>query len=185
MNESNLSRGVTVVVTRRPKPGCEAPFEEYIKGITHCAMQHPGHLGVNVFKPQSPAGEYRIIFKFDSQENLDRWESSEARNKWRKVAEEVSEPHTIEVLSGLEAWLVLPGEEQPAPTHPPKYKMALVVWMSIYTLVITLSHLFGFLLNPLPFELRILILTCCVVILMTYLVVPFLTKLLRPWLFKA
>jgi antibiotic biosynthesis monooxygenase (ABM) superfamily enzyme len=185
METSESSQGVTVMVTRRPKPGMRDAFEDYIRGITQCAMKHPGHLGANILKPQHEEGEYRILFKFDSRDNLERWDKSEEREKWRQVAEEVSEPRTIQIQNGLDAWFELPDEGGSAPPHPPKYKMALVVWLSIFTLVVTLSHLFEPLLNRLPFEPRILLLTGVVVFLMTYVVMPNLTRLLKPWLFKS
>jgi antibiotic biosynthesis monooxygenase (ABM) superfamily enzyme len=148
-------------------------------------MKHPGHLGAIILKPQLEEGEYRIIFKFDCRENLEQWERSQERDKWRQIAEQVSEPRTMQLQNGLDAWFELPEEGEGPPSHPPKYKMALVVWLSIFTLVVTLSHLFEPLLNLLPFEPRILLLTGVVVFLMTYVVMPNLTKLLHPWLFKS
>jgi antibiotic biosynthesis monooxygenase (ABM) superfamily enzyme len=178
------SQGVTVLVTRRPKPGKQDAFEDYIRGITQCAMKHPGHLGANILKSQQEGGEYRILFKFDSRENLELWECSPEREKWRQMAEQVSEPQTVQVQNGLNAWFELPDEGGEAPPHPPKYKMALVVWLSIFTLVVTFTYLFEPLLSLLPFEPRILLLTGVVVFLMTYVVMPNLTRLLRSWLFK-
>ncbi len=185
MESSGNSQGVTVMVTRRPKPGMRDAFEDYIRGITQCAMKHPGHLGVNILKPLLEEGEYRILFKFDSRENLQHWESSPEREKWRQLAEEVSEPKTVQIQNGLDAWFELPDDAGSPPPHPPKYKMALVVWLSIFTLVVTLSRLFESVLNLLPYIPRILLLTGMVVFLMTYVVMPNLTKLLKPWLFKS
>jgi antibiotic biosynthesis monooxygenase (ABM) superfamily enzyme len=185
MDRSKSSQGVTVMVTRRPKPGKRDAFEDYIRGITQCAMKHPGHLGANILKPQHDDGEYRIIFKFDSRENLEQWERSSEREKWRQMAEQVSEPRSLQIQNGLDVWFELSDEGVDRPSHPPKYKIALVVWLSIFTLVVTFSHLFESLLNLLPFEARILLLTGVVVFLMTYVVMPNLTKLLHPWLFKS
>lgn len=71
---------VTVVISRRVKPGCKKAFEKFISGITSAAMTFDGHLGTNVFRPSSPQdNEYKIIFKFDRASNLQIWEESECR----------------------------------------------------------------------------------------------------------
>ncbi len=58
-------------MTRRVKPGHEAFYEEFLEGIIASASQFPGHLGVEVFRPQSAtAGEYRIVYRFDTAEHL-------------------------------------------------------------------------------------------------------------------
>jgi uncharacterized protein len=65
-------------VTRRVRPGHEAAYEEYLEGIISAARRFPGHLGVEVFRPSSAGGEYRIVYRFDSEEHLHAWlESAE------------------------------------------------------------------------------------------------------------
>lgn len=62
---------VTVVITRKVKPGCKKAFEKFISGITSSAMTFDGHLGTNVFRPSNPRDStYRIIFKFDRASSL-------------------------------------------------------------------------------------------------------------------
>ncbi len=178
MNASDGTQGVTVLVTRRPKAARKEKFEAYLKGITQCAMKHQGHFGVSIFKPEEgKEGDYRIIFKFDSEENLALWEQSDERQKWHGVAEEVSETGTVEISTGLESWFTIPNQTGPVP-HPPKYKMALVIWIGIFSLVTLLSLLLD------PFLPRIFLLTAIVVLLMTYVVMPFLTSLLKKWLYQ-
>jgi CheY-like chemotaxis protein len=54
---------VTTTVTRRVKPGHEVFYEQFREGIISAASRFPGHLGVEVFRPQSAAaGEYRIVY---------------------------------------------------------------------------------------------------------------------------
>ncbi len=55
---------VTTTVTRRIRPGHEAAYEQFLEGIIAAASRFPGHLGVEVFRPQSAAaGEYRIVYR--------------------------------------------------------------------------------------------------------------------------
>jgi hypothetical protein len=126
---------VTVVISRRVKPGCEEAFEKFISGITKAAMTFEGHLGANVFRPNNPENnEYQIIFKFDRASNLRIWEESECRRQWLAQAESLRlEPPTIRVITGLETWFTLPSPKPIIP--PPRHKMAVVTFLAIFPLI--------------------------------------------------
>ena len=176
---------VTVVISRRVKPGCEAAFEKFISGITATAMTFEGHLGTNVFRPNSPAdNEYQIIFKFDRASNLQIWEESECRRQWLARAESLRlEPAKIRVITGLETWFTLPSPRRITP--PPRYKMATITLLALFPLIQLVGRIFAPLLNlfPLPLLLRSLILTAITVLLMTYVAMPRMTKLFAKWLY--
>ena len=181
---TKLSRDdpVTVLVTRRPIPGAEEAFETYLKGITEAASVQPGHLGSTIFRPsggKDPA--YRILFRFDKRSNLERWENSEERAKWHDVASQVSQPRETQVECGLEAWFTVPNCDVPA--HPAKIKMALVVWLGIFLIVSSLSLILMPFIEHWPMLWRTLFFTGVVVALMTWVVMPLLTRLFSRWLY--
>lgn len=180
----NSDQPVTVIVTRRPKPGMEKAFEEYITGITQAAIQHEGHLGTNVFRPSGPKEkDYNIIFKFDRRSHLDEWENSEERLQWRNVAKNVSEKPSREIITGLETWFSLPS--QPVNLPPPRYKMAVVIWIGIFSLVSVVSALIGNYIADFPLLVRTFSISIIVVPLMTFFVMPFLTRLFSGWLYPG
>jgi len=175
---------VTVMMSRRPLPGREKDFEEYLAGVTEAARRQPGHLGLTIFRPLRPVNrEYHILFKFDRRSNLERWETSEERAQWREVANTVSEKPERQVVTGLEAWFTLPSQAVNLP--PPPWKMALVVWLAIYMLITGILMLFGDLLESLPLVLRTLVLTAVTVPLMTFLVMPLFTRVFKNWLYRG
>ena len=122
-------------MTRRVRPGHEPFYEKFLEGIIAAASEFPGHLGVEVFRPQSAtAGEYRIVYRFDNPEHLRAWLDSAEHAAWVERAE----PHAIgptrtSFVTGLESWFTLPG--QPATPPPPPYKMALLTWITIFPLI--------------------------------------------------
>ncbi len=65
---------------------------------------------------------------------------------------------------------------------PQRYKMFLLTWLAIYPLITAILWLFGSFLSLFPLPLRTLILTGALVYLMTYIVMPKLTKLFHRWL---
>ncbi|MCC0179147.1 hypothetical protein I4641_19460 [Waterburya agarophytonicola K14] len=184
-DEDLLDPPVTVVISRRVKPRCKKAFEKFISGITASAMTFEGHLGTNVFRPSSPTdNEYRIIFKFDRASNLKIWEKSECRRQWLARAESLRlEPARIRIVTGLEIWFTLPSPKTTSP--PPRYKMAAVTLLTLFPLIqlanITLAPLLKLL--PLPILLRSLIITAILVLLMTYVAMPRMTKLFSRWLY--
>jgi antibiotic biosynthesis monooxygenase (ABM) superfamily enzyme len=175
---------VTVMMSRRPMPGREKAFEEYLAGVTGAARLRPGHLGVTIFRPLRPEDkDYHILFKFDRRSNLERWETSEERARWRELARTVSEKPKRQVVTGLEAWFALPSQAINLP--PPTYKMAMVVWLAIFLLITVIQLLFGDLLQELPLVLRTFVMTAVTVPLMTFLVMPLLTRVFKNWLYRG
>ncbi len=176
---------VTVVISRRVKPGCEADFEAFLIGVIAACGQFPGYLGSNIFRPASPDDpEYRVIFKFDRLGNLRRWEMSEERQRWFTQAEALTEcPPNIQVLTGLETWFTLPGKAAIIP--PPRYKMALVTWLAVFPLITLISTVLQNQLVQLPIVLRVMIVTAIAVPTMTYLLMPQMTQIFAWWLYPS
>ena len=173
----------TAVASRRIKPGHEREFEEWVHGIFAAANKFPGYLGSEVFRPSGPEDdEYRIVFRFDRESNLHAWETSEERRRWlKRVRPLLKEEEKVSVLTGLETWFTLPSK--PAEPPPPRYKMAVVTWLAVFPLITTIFLALGSVLNGLPLLLRALVLTVIMVTLMTYVVMPWMTRLFSFWLY--
>lgn len=173
---------VTVVVRRRVKPGREPEYERWIKDITQVALAFEGHLGMNVFKPQDAGDAYILVYKFDSGEHLDRWLNSPVRADFVKRAELLCDEFSAEHVTGLESWFTLPGARVMTP--PPRWKMALVTCATVWLMGLALGPLLREPLSArLPLPLAALVTTAVMVALLTWVVMPQLTKLLRRWLF--
>jgi uncharacterized protein len=170
---------VTTTVTRRVKPGHEPLYEQFLDGIITAASRFPGHLGAEVFRPQTAAaGDYRIVYRFDTTAHLRAWLDSPEHAAWLQQAE----PHVLgplrrQVLTGLEAWFTLPT--QPGVPPPPRSKMALVTWATIFPLITLVVIATAPLLGGLPLVARLAVTTAVTVPIMTWVVMPRVTRLLR------
>jgi antibiotic biosynthesis monooxygenase (ABM) superfamily enzyme len=180
---------VTTTVTRRVKPGHEAAYERFLAGISGAARAFPGYLGVEVFRPAAGGsgeyrGEYRIVYRFDSLAHLHAWLDSPEHAAWLARAEpHVAGPMRTQVLTGLETWFTLPT--QPGVPPPPRYKMAIVTWVTIFPLITLVVVASAPLLGSLPLVLRLAVTTGVTVPLMTWVVMPRVTRLLHRWLYPA
>lgn len=174
---------VTVDVVQRVRRGKEQEFEALLKQIISTASTFDGYLGSSVFRPRDQDdNEYRIVFKFDRLDNLKRWEDSPVRHQFLKQARNLTvDVGTFSIITGLETWFTLPAK--PGMLPPPRYKMVLVSGIAIFGINQFLTVLPLAWLGQLPAILRLLILVFITTTLMTYVVMPRLTKLLAWWLY--
>lgn len=83
--------GVTVSITRRALPGREREFEDVLQGITEAASRFPGYRGGRVFRPKRGSRDYRVVVTFASEQDLEDWQASEARQVWLADLEALTE----------------------------------------------------------------------------------------------
>jgi uncharacterized protein len=173
---------VTATVTRRIKPGHESAYEEFLAGITRAANAFPGYLGTEIFRPTGGSDEYRIVYRFDSSAHLRDWLHSDEHAAWLERAEpHVAGPMRTQFLTGLESWFTLPA--QPGAPPPPRYKMAVLTWLTIFPLITLIVVVSAPLIGSLPLVARLAVTTLVAVALMTWVIMPRMTRLLRGWLY--
>lgn len=189
-NHGSNDGPVTVIVTRKAKKGKINEFEEWMDGVIHEAMKFEGHMGVNIIRPTDPSNpEYVVIFRFNTYENLTKWEKSEIRKEWLKKSIDVTEGEpVVQKQTGLEFWFTPRSgngsSNASAAMQPPRYKMAIVVTGIIFVLVSVLLPQVRQATLGLPLLLSTLVGVVIMVLLMTYVIMPSVTRLLRPWLSK-
>ena len=177
---------VTVNARIKAKKGRIDEFEEWLDGIIHESLKFEGHMGVNIIRPPDSANpEYIVIIRFDNYQNLAKWENSGIQRKWIEKGKDVIE-HEPKVAkqTGLEFWFTpIFGNTAPA-LEPPRYKMAIVTGAVIFVILNTLLPLIQSVTAGVPDLLEALILVVIMILLMTYVIMPTITWLLRPWLSK-
>jgi len=197
-NSIKHSKPVTVIVKRIAKKDKIKEFEEWLSGISKDISRQEGMMGIDIIKPTSNStnnkskSEYVIIFRFNSYENLEKWEKSPIRNEWLQKSRKLAEPdYDVQKMTGLEYWFTLYFKDESSPLiplqPPPRYKMVIVTIPVISILLLTLVPQINFLTEMLsiPFPVRLVIALTITVLLMSYVIMPLLTKLLKFWLFKT
>jgi len=175
--------GVTVVVTRRVKAGREAEYEAWLARLLEKVKKMPGYLGVDVQRPaEGGPREYTSVYRFDSIESLRAFEDSkERRESLAEVSAYVESDATWRKLTGLELWFTAPpGMVTPAPS---RLRMAIVMIVVVYAFVLVLSPLVSLVMPGARFELRLFVAIAIEVMLMTYVVMPRLTRWLARWIY--
>lgn len=184
MNDTNrvLDDSVTVSVSRRVLPGKEDEYEEWVSGVSNAASLFSGHMGTNILRPQGVQQNYVIIYRFDSFAHANAWEDSPEREHWLEcLAELVEGEAETKRVSGLEFWFELPAV--PVSSVAPRYKMALLLMVVVYVLVVSLNTIFAPLIKDFPFYIKLLLIIPSQVLLMTYVVMPRVTQLFKKWIY--
>jgi len=173
---------VTVVVTRKVKRGREQDYERWLDALIKEAAALPGYLGTNIHRPSGGSNEYTTVFRFDSIENLRRFEESDLRRRaLAEVVDFVEADAVWQKLTGLEFWFTPPpGTVVPQPS---RFRMALVMIAVVYGLVFSIGKLVGLVLEAAPLPIRLLVTITIEVFFMTYWLMPRLTRWLARFIY--
>jgi len=180
LNATSFVDPVKVIIERHVHPGAESAFQRWAERYVAAARRFPGHQGSSVLSTAG-GGSHFILLRFASSEDLDAWQRSAEATALLREADAVSAAGpSSQVRSGLETWFTLPG--MPAPSKPPaNWKMALTTWVALLPMVVALGYIFR------PFRLPVLLeqalSTIIPVVVLTWLVMPALTRLLYGWLY--
>jgi antibiotic biosynthesis monooxygenase (ABM) superfamily enzyme len=176
---------VTVAITRRVRPQDELLMQAWVHAGTSMAERFPGFLGTGWVRPAADSTDWHMLYRFDSPESLRRWEESTERTRWLRSAQDLVEHTRVEHRTGIEGWFDEPRERSVSdltvPT-PPRWKQAVVIWVAFFPTNLLFTWLLTPLLGHWPLGLRVLVSTLLLTPVMTYLVLPRVTRLLQPWL---
>ena len=169
-------------------------FEVWLRGIETDMKMYHGYQGTTFLRPAPGSSEYVIVVRFASYQDLRRWEASPERADWTsRLPAMLADKSEYTTESGLEAWFRLPGHRVVVP--PQQGKTALLVALAIYPLLLVVVPGLGWLIvNPyvsapvtlsLQFFTRTLTNVLVLVPLVTWVVMPRLTKVFRRWLYPT
>ncbi len=171
---------VTVVVTRRVRLGCEKAYEAWLERLIDGTKAMPGFLGARVQALEPPV--YTSVFRFDTVEHLRAFEESILRRRALLEVTALVEADAVwSRLTGLELWFAPP--EGTVVPQPSRFRMALVMIAVVYVLVLSIGQLVGLALAAAPQPVRLLVTIVIEVFLMTYVLMPRLTRRLARWIY--
>ncbi|ALF56273.1 antibiotic biosynthesis monooxygenase [Nostoc piscinale CENA21] len=173
-----------IAIARRVKPGLEEAFEEATKGVILAASTFPGYMGSDVLYPLTKKGEWQLILRFDTAKHLQEWEESVICQGWIARAEALTvDGAKVMRVNSLEAWFALP--EIPNALPPPKWKTAIVSAVGLYPVISTLPNFLRPITSGLPIWIASLVNISIMMPLMTWVIMPQVTRLFKGWLYPS
>ena len=178
------NESVTVVVTRKVKRSRESDYEDWLRRLLEEAKAMKGYLGATIQKPAPGSTEYTSVFRFDTVYNLRKFEESELRSRYLpEVVDYVDADAIWKKFTGLEFWFSPPkGAIIPQPS---RFRMALVMIAVIFGLVLSIGQVVGMVAAEVPSYIRLFVTISIEIFLMTYVLMPRITKLLAKWIYPS
>jgi antibiotic biosynthesis monooxygenase (ABM) superfamily enzyme len=172
---------IYVAITRRIKPGREQEFQTALKEFFASSLaEHGVHSAAVLLPPPgSSSMEYGILRSFANAAERDTFYASPLYVEWKKRVAALSEgePDARE-LHGLEAFF-----RGNSSVPPPRWKMAIATYLGVVPVIMGLSLTLGRLTRSWNFVLNNLVFNAFVVVLLTWVVMPLITRALQGWLY--
>jgi antibiotic biosynthesis monooxygenase (ABM) superfamily enzyme len=169
---------IHVAITRRVRAGCEAEFQQALREFFQSSFEHGGVLGASMLipPPGSDSREFGILRTFADEKERDTFYASPMFKAWEERARTLTEGDPVyRQLHGLEAWFR-------SPNPPPRWKMAFVTFLGVFPTAMILNLALSPAIKSWPFIVRNAAFNACVVGLLTWVVMPFITRVLHHWL---
>ena len=176
-----MDEPIHIAITVQVRKPQAAEFERALTDFISRSLAEPGARGVQCLYPPpgSASTEYGLVRSFASAADRDAFCWSAFFKDWLARIEPMVEGKTPRrQLSGLEAWFRDGGEPM-----PPRWKMALLTWPAVWFASTLMRTILAPALGPnIPQIVEAGFVTAGVVVILTWVVMPFLVRIARPWL---
>ncbi|MEJ1154383.1 antibiotic biosynthesis monooxygenase [Microbacterium marmarense] len=197
------AHSITVAIERRIDPTRTREATSWMQAGTDLATAFPGFLGSGWVRAGESSDLWYMLYRFRDLTTLEEWEQSSQREWWLESGRAFANEVRAERRTGIEGWFDAAGAthvdprepeavstgpvQQPIPAAPPRWKQAIVIWIGFFPMNLLTSWALGFVpgFEHWPLVMRILLATVMLTPVMTYFVLPWVTRMLRPWLQRS
>lgn len=187
---------MTVSITRETHPANLDAALEWVNEGLEMARHFNGSLGGGMLRDTDDTNVVQAVYRFRDKESLERWEQSEARQRWLANGDALIIGAHTQRRTGIEGWFDGSELRQTLDTKtglvntvgvrsaPVRWKQSVAIWLGMFPL----NLLFAFALaemawlQSIPQPFRSALIVTATVPIMTYAMMPMITRVLRPWL---
>ncbi|MCX6482684.1 MAG: antibiotic biosynthesis monooxygenase [Mycobacterium sp.] len=184
------------VVKATVAPGDEKAYVSLRAALDAGAAEFPGFVGVEAVPPVPGDPTWTVVLAFESNTDLQRWRTSPERAELLGRIHRVADDHDWVLPAGFAQWSSRSGRD---PTGAPAWKQAMTALAVLYAMVsvlnITLGNFIGKGLSVegsqvvpglgLPFPVVVFVGNAVGTVLLTWVLMPIVTRLLSWWLDPA
>ncbi|WIE54376.1 antibiotic biosynthesis monooxygenase [Curtobacterium sp. MCBD17_003] len=182
--QATIGLPVTVSITRLVEPARIPEVTRWVQSGVNLANRYPGFLGSGWVRSHATSREWHMLYRFADHTTLATWENSDDRLRWLDEGRDLVVESRVEKRTGIEGWFDVP-RDAPSDSAPPRWKQAVSIWLGffpvnlVFTLLVTAFVPFWPTFPTVP---KVLLTTLVLTPVMTFWVLPFVTRLIRPWL---
>jgi antibiotic biosynthesis monooxygenase (ABM) superfamily enzyme len=201
--DSNSSTStVPLVITRRIKSSCTAQYLDWLKRVNDECQKFPGFLHRCVYPPSEVSYSqdfWTHVLHFTSHENAERWTGSDKAHILYVEVDEWTVERNMAILSNVLDTAAIFGMSSSEKSDsipegynlvkkPIPFRQSLTVLLSLYPLLLLLSYVLEFIygkatFDKIPLPTRLFVGTIISVPTLTYFMIPYSMKFLKPWVF--
>ena len=185
---ASVSSPVTTSVTRHVDPSRTSEMLAWVQAGTSLAERFDGFLGSGWVRPSEESPDWHMLYRFANADALAAWEASPQRAWWLEAAQGQIEESRVERRTGIEGWFdepatVVASGSQAVP--PPRWKQAVTIFLVFFPLSLAANFVLGR--TPVAdwvLPLRVLLIVLVMTPLMTYVLLPWITRRMGWWLHR-
>jgi antibiotic biosynthesis monooxygenase (ABM) superfamily enzyme len=155
-----------------------------MRGFIDFALGCAGYQSISVLVPTTPHRDYTVIGKFADESARRAFTATPEYAAWMaRLAELTDGDMDIVEHSVLDEWVRSPAAA--STISPPKWKTAVATFIGVYPVVTALNFILEPALKSWPLVVSSAVAAACVVALLTWVVMPIVSRLVRPWLYPT
>ena len=169
---------IHVAITRRVKIGREGEFQQALRDFFQKSFAQDGVLGAHMLTPLpgSDSREFGLLRTFVDEKTRDEFFESGMFKAWEAKVRTLTDGEPVHhQLHGLEAWFR-------SLSPPPRWKMFIATFLGVLPVVTVLNVTLGPAILPWNFFLRTAVFNGCMIALLTWAIMPIMTRVLHNWL---
>jgi uncharacterized protein len=171
---------VTVVVSHPVSPADEEEFLAWQQRVTDAERQFPGFRGAELFRPvPGVQDDWTALYQYDTDEHVSAWLESPERRRLLEEGRRFEDFDLRRIAAPFGSWFARPDE---AADGAANWKTALSVLVGLYPTVVLLTLAISEIWPAAQLWIALLIGNICSVALLTWVVMPVVTRALNFWL---
>jgi uncharacterized protein len=142
----------------------------------------PGYVGVSIVVPEGDPNGRLVLNRFEDKISMENWKNSPELRKFLFELEDYA-TQTLTEASGLETWFKPPDKHSIIP--PPKWKMFVVTTVASSIISLGTRLILGPYTGDWPLLVAAPFYVVILVFILTYFMMPNMTRLLKGWLYPG